>query len=109
MLAHHDQSVHSMLPIWSHYANENWCMTGYHATSVIADAMVKNVGDFDRKHALQASINTANVDYFDGIGYYKEYHISQKTKMVLRFLKPWNMLMMIGVLHKWQILLEILL
>ena len=40
MLAHHDESVHNMLPIWSHYANENWCMIGYHATSVIADAIV---------------------------------------------------------------------
>ncbi|MGC1632086.1 MAG: GH92 family glycosyl hydrolase [Gelidibacter sp.] len=73
MLAHYDQSVHHMLPIWSHYANENWCMIGYHATSVIADAMVKNVGDFNKNHALQASINTANVDYFDGIEFYKKY------------------------------------
>ena len=72
MLAHHDQSVHKMLPIWSHYANENWCMIGYHATSVIADAVVKNVGDFDKNHALEASINTSNVDYFDGIGDYKK-------------------------------------
>ena len=72
MLAHHDQSVHKMLPIWSHYANENWCMIGYHATSVIADAVAKNVGDFDKNHALEASINTANVDYFDGIGDYKK-------------------------------------
>ncbi len=70
MLAHHDQSVHKMLPIWSHYANENWCMIGYHATSVIADAMVKNVGDFDHKRALKASVNTANVRYFDGLGDY---------------------------------------
>lgn len=73
MLAHHDESVHHMLPIWSHYANENWCMIGYHATSVIADAMVKGVGDFDLKHALQASVNTANVRYFDGLGDYIDY------------------------------------
>lgn len=73
MLAHHDQSVHNMLPIWSHYANENWCMIGYHATSVIADAMVKKVGDFDHDHALRASINTANVPYFDGLGEYIEF------------------------------------
>lgn len=73
MLAHHDQSVHSMLPIWSHYANENWCMIGYHATSVIADAMVKDVGDFDRDRALQASVNTATVPYFDGLGEYMEF------------------------------------
>ncbi|MCH2223346.1 MAG: GH92 family glycosyl hydrolase [Crocinitomicaceae bacterium] len=73
MLAHHDESVHNMLPIWSHYANENWCMIGYHATSVIADAMVKNVGDFDKERALEASVNTANVRYFDGLGDYIDY------------------------------------
>ena len=70
MLAHHDQSVHHMLPIWSHYANENWCMIGYHATSVIADAIVKGVGDFNKERALKASVNTANVHYFDGLGDY---------------------------------------
>jgi predicted alpha-1,2-mannosidase len=74
MLAHQEQSVHNMLPIWSHYANENWCMIGYHATSVIADAMVKNVGDFDKNKALQASIATSNVDYFDGLGEYLKYN-----------------------------------
>ncbi|MDB9960963.1 GH92 family glycosyl hydrolase [Oceanihabitans sp.] len=73
MLAHHDESVHNMLPIWSHYANENWCMIGYHATSVIADAMAKKVGDFDHERALQASVNTANVRYFDGLGDYIDY------------------------------------
>jgi predicted alpha-1,2-mannosidase len=73
MLAHYDQSVHNMLPIWSHYANENWCMIGYHATSVIADAMAKNIGDFDKERALEASVNTANVRYFDGLGDYIDY------------------------------------
>lgn len=74
MLAHHDQSVHHMLPIWSHYGNENWCMIGYHATSVIADAIVKNVGDFNHQQALKACTNTANVRYFDGLGDYIDYH-----------------------------------
>lgn len=73
MLAHQEESVHNMLPIWSHYANENWCMIGYHATSVIADAVVKNVGDFDKKRALKASVATANVSYFDGLGDYIKY------------------------------------
>lgn len=70
MLAHHDQSVHKMLPIWSHYANENWCMVGYHAVSVIADAIAKNTTDVDLNYALKASKNTATVPYFDGLGYY---------------------------------------
>ncbi|MFA4863163.1 MAG: GH92 family glycosyl hydrolase, partial [Bacteroidales bacterium] len=71
MLAHYDQSVHPMLPVWSHYANENWCMIGYHAVSVIADAVVKGNDGFDTGHALEACVNTANYDLFDGLGYYK--------------------------------------
>ncbi len=70
MLAHHDQSVHSMLPVWSHYANENWCMVGYHSVSVIADAVAKNTTDINIKRALEACNNTANLPYYDGIGEY---------------------------------------
>ena len=43
MLKHSEQSVHGLLPVWSHMGNENWCMIGYHATSVLADAYVKDV------------------------------------------------------------------
>ncbi|KAF0130616.1 MAG: alpha-1 2-mannosidase [Bacteroidetes bacterium] len=70
MLAHHDQSVHKMLPVWSHYANENWCMIGYHAVSVLADAVIKNTTDADINRILEACVNTSNVPYFDGLGDY---------------------------------------
>lgn len=70
MLAHHDQSVHHMLPIWSHHANENWCMTSYHAVSVIADAMAKGTTDVDVNRALKATVNTSTVPYFDGLEHY---------------------------------------
>jgi len=70
MLAHHDQSVHKMLPIWSHYANENWCMIGYHSVSVIADAIAKGTTDVDLNRALKACKNTSTVPYFDGLDYY---------------------------------------
>ncbi len=70
MLAHHDQSVHHMLPVWSHHANENWCMIGYHAVSVIADALAKGTAGVDPERALQACVNTASVNYFDGLGDY---------------------------------------
>jgi predicted alpha-1,2-mannosidase len=72
MLAHYDQSVHPMLPVWSHHANENWCMIGYHAVSVIADAAVKGNTGFDLDHALEACVNTASYEPYDGIRYYKE-------------------------------------
>ena len=71
MLAHYDQSVHKMLPVWSHYANENWCMIGYHSVSVISDAIVQgNVEGIDANHALDAMAQTARTKYYDGLGYY---------------------------------------
>lgn len=70
MLAHQDQSIHHMLPIWSHYSNENWCMVGYHAVTVLADAVAKNTTDADLKRMLEASKATSTVRYFDGIGEY---------------------------------------
>ena len=70
MLAHYDQSVHKMLPVWSHHANENWCMIGYHSVSLLADAMVKNIKGFDYEKALKASVTTAKNRYYDGL---KEY------------------------------------
>jgi predicted alpha-1,2-mannosidase len=74
MLAHYDQSVHHMLPVWSHYANENWCMIGYHSVSVIADAMVKNNIGFDYKRAFDASISTSNQRFYEGLGAFLDYH-----------------------------------
>ncbi|MBC7125292.1 MAG: glycoside hydrolase family 92 protein, partial [Bacteroidales bacterium] len=72
MLAHYSQSVHRMLPIWSHYANENWCMIGYHAVSVIADAAVKGNDGFDLPYALMACVQSAKNNWYDGLGYYRE-------------------------------------
>lgn len=70
MLAHYDQSVHHMLPVWSHYANENWCMIGYHAVPVIADAIVKNINGFDHNRALEACSVTAHNGWYDGLNDY---------------------------------------
>jgi len=70
MMAHYDQSVLQMLPIWSHYANDNWCMSGYHSVSVIADAILKGVYKGDATAALNACVQTANARDYEGIGDY---------------------------------------
>jgi predicted alpha-1,2-mannosidase len=70
MMAHYNQSVLHMLPIWSHYANDNWCMSGYHSVSVIADAIIKGVYKGDANAALDACVNTANKRIYEGIGEY---------------------------------------
>ena len=73
MLAHYEQSVHKILPVWSHYANENWCMIGYHAVPVIADAWMKGIRNYNTEKALKAMVSSAEYDMYDGIGYYKKY------------------------------------
>lgn len=71
MMAHYDQSVHKMLPVWSHYANENWCMIGYHSVSVVADAVVKgNLTGIEAQRALDASVQTARHKNYDGLEFY---------------------------------------
>lgn len=72
MLAHYDQSVHKMLPVWSHHANENWCMIGYHSVPVIADAVIKGNAGFDVERALDACVATAKTRYYDGLDYYMD-------------------------------------
>jgi len=73
MQAHYDQSVHKMLPVWSHYANENWCMIGYHSVSVVADAIVTgNLTGTEANRALDASVQTARTKYYDGLEYYMQ-------------------------------------
>jgi predicted alpha-1,2-mannosidase len=72
MLAHYDQSAEHMLPIWSNSANENWCMIGYHAVSVIADAEAKGITGFDAERALKACVSTATNGSYDGLQDYMD-------------------------------------
>lgn len=72
MLAHYDESVHKILPVWSHWANDNWCMIGYHSAPVIVDAYMKGIGGFDERKAFEAIVASANYNLYDGIEYYKK-------------------------------------
>lgn len=73
MLAHYQQSYDNMLPIWSFQAHETWTMIGYHAVSVIADAYLKGIRDFDSELALKAMTDTANNPKYDAIPDYVKY------------------------------------
>jgi len=72
MMAHYDQSALHLLPVWSHYANDNWCMSGYHSVSVITDAISKDVYTSDANEALNACIATATHRTYEGIGEYMD-------------------------------------
>lgn len=58
------------LPVWELSANETDCMIGYHSVSVIADAFVKGIDDFDHNLALEAMVNSGREDRY-GLDAYK--------------------------------------
>lgn len=72
LLAHQQQSVHKILPIWAHMGNENWCMSGYHGVSVLADAYGKGAR-IDGAKALEAMHRSATLPYFEGTADYLKY------------------------------------
>jgi predicted alpha-1,2-mannosidase len=58
------------LPVWELAANETDTMIGYHSVSVIADAWLKGIRDFDELQALTAMVDGASRDHF-GLEAYK--------------------------------------
>lgn len=55
-----DQTGH--LPVWELSGNETWCMIGYHAVPVMADAWLKGIRGFDGEAALQAMVRDARAN-----------------------------------------------
>ncbi len=70
MLAHYRQSPDKLLPIWSFWNNETWCMIGYHAVPVIVDAYFKGVQGIDWELAYEACVASATHPEYDAT---KEY------------------------------------
>lgn len=60
------------LPVWNMWSSETDMMIGYHAASVIAEAILKGIPGIDRESALQECVKTANLDSYRGIGLYKQ-------------------------------------
>ena len=56
------------LPVWHLWGNETDCMVGNPGIPVVADAIVKGIGGFDREHAFEAIRKTAmNPDRGNGL------------------------------------------
>jgi predicted alpha-1,2-mannosidase len=67
MLDHYKQT--GILPVWELEGNETFCMVGNHSISVIAEAILKGIGDFDYQLAYEAMKVTSFNDR-DGMGLY---------------------------------------
>ena len=66
------QESPSGVPIWPLQAKETFCMTGYHASSVIAEAQVKGFKGIDFSKAYPALRKRAMVEDYRGLGYYRK-------------------------------------
>ena len=64
------------LPVWELAGNETDTMIGYHAVSVIADAMAKGIKGFDYEKAFEAAKHSAELNHFGLEAYKKRGYIS---------------------------------
>lgn len=72
LLASQQQSPYGVLPVWSFHGLETWCMIGYHAVPVIADAYMKGIRGYDSNAALDAMVASASYGPYDGIAQYMQ-------------------------------------
>jgi putative alpha-1,2-mannosidase len=68
------------LPVWELAANETDTMIGYHAVSVIADAMAKGIKGFDYEKAFAAAKHSAELDHFGLKDYKRRGYISMEDE-----------------------------
>ena len=71
MIAIQEQSPLHLLPMWFLMANEGWCMSGYHAVPVLADAATK-AGLPRSRRMLEAMDQTATSPWIEGMKDYMQ-------------------------------------
>ena len=64
------------LPVWELWGEETDTMIGYHAVSVIADAMSKGIKGFDYEKAYQAAKHSAELDHLGLAGYKRRGYVA---------------------------------
>ncbi len=72
LLAAQRASAYGMLPVWAFQGQETWCMIGYHAVAVIADAYAKGIRGYDAHEALHAMVATASYGPYGGLAQYMQ-------------------------------------
>jgi predicted alpha-1,2-mannosidase len=72
LVAAQQASPYGMLPVWAFQGQETWCMIGYHAVAVIADAYMKGIRGYDAHAALKAMVATASYGPYAGLAPYMQ-------------------------------------
>ena len=77
MLAKYHQT--GELPYWEISGNEGGSMIGYHAAVLMADAVAKNIGNYDLEIMYEALVDASERDR-KGLGYYQKFHFVPTDK-----------------------------
>ncbi len=70
LIASQKDSPFGILPVWQFQGRETWCMIGYHAVPVIADAYLKGIKGIDADAALDAMVKSATYAPYGGLESY---------------------------------------
>lgn len=93
------------LPVWELWGEETDTMIGYHAVSVIADAMAKGIKGFDYEKAYAAAKHSAELDHFGLAAYKRRGYISMEdenesvSKTLEYAYNDWCIAQMAEILH----------
>ncbi|MEO8672204.1 MAG: GH92 family glycosyl hydrolase [Tahibacter sp.] len=70
LIASQQASPWGILPVWQFHGQETWCMIGYHAVAVIADAYLKGLPGIPTEDALKAMVASASLASYAGLADY---------------------------------------
>ncbi len=70
LVAAQQASPFGILPVWAYQGLETWCMIGYHAVPVIANAYMQGFRGFDADAALKAMVASATYAPYGDLGDY---------------------------------------
>jgi predicted alpha-1,2-mannosidase len=70
LIASQHESPFGILPVWQYQGQETWCMIGYHAVPIIADAYMKGIRGYDIQAALAAMVASATYAPYGNLASY---------------------------------------
>jgi len=73
LVASRQESPFGILPIWQFQGQETWCMIGYHAVPIIADAYMKGIRGYDAQAALDAMVASATYGPYGSLADYMKF------------------------------------
>jgi predicted alpha-1,2-mannosidase len=73
LIASQQESPFGILPVWQFQGQETWCMIGYHAVPIIADAYMKGIRGYDAQAALGAMVASATYAPYGNLASYMKF------------------------------------